>query len=74
MNKPATPSESDKSPVWCITGCSTGFGLELTRQAVERGYRTVVTARELANVDELRREFAAGEAVARGADFRSAVV
>jgi NAD(P)-dependent dehydrogenase (short-subunit alcohol dehydrogenase family) len=29
-----------------ITGCSTGFGLELAKQAIERGYRTVVTARD----------------------------
>jgi NAD(P)-dependent dehydrogenase (short-subunit alcohol dehydrogenase family) len=33
-------------PVWFITGCSTGFGLELARQAIEKGYRTVVTARD----------------------------
>lgn len=34
------------APVWFITGCSTGFGLELARQAIARGHRTVVTARE----------------------------
>jgi len=33
-------------PVWFITGCSTGFGRELARQAIELGYRTVVTARD----------------------------
>jgi NAD(P)-dependent dehydrogenase (short-subunit alcohol dehydrogenase family) len=33
-------------PVWFITGCSTGFGLELARQSIERGYRTVLTARD----------------------------
>ena len=33
-------------PVWLITGCSTGFGLELAKQAIERGYRTVITARD----------------------------
>jgi len=33
-------------PVWFITGCSTGFGLELAKQAIEHGYRTVVTARD----------------------------
>jgi NAD(P)-dependent dehydrogenase (short-subunit alcohol dehydrogenase family) len=33
-------------PVWFITGCSTGFGHELARQAIENGYRTVVTARD----------------------------
>jgi NAD(P)-dependent dehydrogenase (short-subunit alcohol dehydrogenase family) len=33
-------------PVWFITGCSTGFGMELAKQAIERGYRTVMTARD----------------------------
>jgi len=33
-------------PVWFITGCSSGFGLELAKVAIEHGYRTVVTARD----------------------------
>jgi NAD(P)-dependent dehydrogenase (short-subunit alcohol dehydrogenase family) len=33
-------------PVWFLTGCSTGFGLELAKQAIKHGYRTVVTARD----------------------------
>lgn len=41
---------STDAPVWFITGCSTGFGLELTKQAIERGFRTVVTARDLAKL------------------------
>jgi NAD(P)-dependent dehydrogenase (short-subunit alcohol dehydrogenase family) len=32
--------------VWFITGCSTGFGLELAKQAIENGFRTVITARD----------------------------
>lgn len=32
--------------VWFITGCSTGFGRELAKQAIEHGYSTVVTARD----------------------------
>jgi NAD(P)-dependent dehydrogenase (short-subunit alcohol dehydrogenase family) len=39
------PAASEK-PVWFITGCSTGFGRELAKCALERGYRTVVTARD----------------------------
>jgi NAD(P)-dependent dehydrogenase (short-subunit alcohol dehydrogenase family) len=38
-------------PVWFITGCSTGFGLELARQAIEHGYRTVMTARDPAKLE-----------------------
>ena len=37
--------------VWFITGCSTGFGRELSRAALARGYRVVVTAR---NPDDVR--------------------
>jgi NAD(P)-dependent dehydrogenase (short-subunit alcohol dehydrogenase family) len=32
--------------VWFITGCSTGFGRELTRQLLDRGQRVVATARD----------------------------
>ena len=35
------------NPVWFITGCSTGFGLELARLTLARGWRTVLTARQL---------------------------
>lgn len=50
MNKQATPSQASAAPVWLITGCSTGFGLEIVRQAIERGYRTVITARDPAKL------------------------
>jgi NAD(P)-dependent dehydrogenase (short-subunit alcohol dehydrogenase family) len=42
---------SDSTPVWFITGCSTGFGLELAKQVIERGYRTVMTARHPAPLE-----------------------
>ena len=38
-------------PVWFITGCSTGFGLELSKQAIQLGYRTVMTARDPAKLE-----------------------
>ncbi len=40
-----------QSPVWFITGCSTGFGRELATLVLSRGWRAVVTAR---NPDHLR--------------------
>ena len=40
-------------PVWFITGCSTGFGRELAKHVLELGYRTVVTARNPADVKDL---------------------
>ncbi|MBV9656416.1 MAG: SDR family NAD(P)-dependent oxidoreductase [Acetobacteraceae bacterium] len=46
---------SDPSPVWLITGCSTGFGRELARAVLARGYRAVVTARDKARVADIVR-------------------
>jgi NAD(P)-dependent dehydrogenase (short-subunit alcohol dehydrogenase family) len=40
-------------PVWFITGCSTGFGRELARLVVDRGWRAVVTARDSTKVADL---------------------
>ena len=51
---------SREKPVWFITGCSTGFGRELARQVLELGFRTVVTARNPADVKDLA---ALGEAL-----------
>ncbi|KTS33940.1 short-chain dehydrogenase [Methylobacterium indicum] len=41
------------TPVWLITGCSTGFGRELARLVLDRGWRAVVTARDAARVADL---------------------
>ena len=41
------------SPVWFITGCSTGFGRELATRVLERGWRAVVTARNRESVADL---------------------
>ena len=38
------------SPVWMITGCSTGFGHELARHCIALGRQTVVTARDPASL------------------------
>jgi len=46
MNTKVSKSIVTEPPVWFITGCSTGFGLELAKQAIEHGYRTVMTARD----------------------------
>ncbi|GGD92829.1 short-chain dehydrogenase/reductase [Aureimonas endophytica] len=44
---------SDASPVWFVTGCSTGFGKELAKLLLARGWRVAATAREAARLDEL---------------------
>ncbi|AYC99566.1 oxidoreductase [Neorhizobium sp. NCHU2750] len=41
------------SPVWFITGCSTGFGHELAKLAIARGFQTVVTARDKGRLADL---------------------
>lgn len=56
INKPAAAGK----PVWFITGCSTGFGRELAKHALERGYRTVVTAR---NPEEVKSLAGSGDAL-----------
>jgi NAD(P)-dependent dehydrogenase (short-subunit alcohol dehydrogenase family) len=43
----------ENSAVWFITGCSTGFGRELAKMLLERGYRTVVTARNPQQIQDL---------------------
>jgi NAD(P)-dependent dehydrogenase (short-subunit alcohol dehydrogenase family) len=41
------------NPVWLITGCSTGFGRELAKLVLERGWRAVVTARDTSKVADI---------------------
>jgi len=44
---------ASSTPVWFITGCSTGFGRELARLVLSRGWRAVVTARNPEQVADL---------------------
>ncbi len=44
---------SQETPVWFITGCSTGFGRELAKLVLDRGWRAVVTARDRARLADL---------------------
>ena len=60
MATTSSQSAITEKPVWLITGCSTGFGRELAKHVLERGYRTVVTAR---NSDEVNDLAAMGEAL-----------
>jgi NAD(P)-dependent dehydrogenase (short-subunit alcohol dehydrogenase family) len=45
--------ENTKSPVWFITGCSTGFGRELAKLILGRGWKAVITARNIDQVKDL---------------------
>lgn len=41
------------SRVWFITGCSSGFGLLLAKEALRRGERVIATARDTSTLNEL---------------------
>jgi NAD(P)-dependent dehydrogenase (short-subunit alcohol dehydrogenase family) len=43
----------NEKPVWFITGCSTGFGRELAKILLARGYRVVATARDPNKIADL---------------------
>ncbi len=60
-----------QGPVWLITGCSTGFGRELARGVLARGWRAAVTARRGADVADLA-EGSDGRALALDLDVTDA--
>ncbi|OLN81705.1 putative oxidoreductase YusZ [Colletotrichum chlorophyti] len=41
------------SPVWFITGASSGFGLEIAKEALTRGHRVIATARSPSKLSDL---------------------
>ncbi len=43
----------ERSRVWLITGCSTGFGRHLAEAALNQGDRVIVTARNLGQIEDL---------------------
>ena len=46
-------ADAPSKPVWFITGCSTGFGRELSLILLKRGYRVVATARDKSKVEDI---------------------
>ena len=46
-------SNNEQAPVWFITGCSTGFGRELTKRLLAQDYRVVATARDAGKIQDL---------------------
>jgi NAD(P)-dependent dehydrogenase (short-subunit alcohol dehydrogenase family) len=41
------------TPVFLVTGCSSGFGRELAQRVIQRGWRVIATARNVAQVADL---------------------
>lgn len=58
------------TPVWFITGCSTGLGRELAKRVLGRGWRVVVTARDQSRVADLVQGFD-GHALALALDVNN---
>jgi NAD(P)-dependent dehydrogenase (short-subunit alcohol dehydrogenase family) len=50
----STPAST---PVWFITGCSTGFGRELAFAVLDKGWRAVVTARQPGSLAEFSERY-----------------
>ncbi|KAI0129166.1 hypothetical protein BJ170DRAFT_362289 [Xylariales sp. AK1849] len=49
----ATPQVSKKPLTWLITGCSSGFGLQLTRHALAAGHTVIATSRNPSRTPDL---------------------
>jgi NAD(P)-dependent dehydrogenase (short-subunit alcohol dehydrogenase family) len=45
--------ENSNKPVWFVTGCSTGFGRELVKLILSRGWKAVITARNTSQIEDL---------------------
>ena len=45
--------ENTKKPVWFITGCSTGFGRELAKLILSKGWNAVITARKADKISDI---------------------
>lgn len=46
-----------KDKVWMISGCSTGFGRSLALKVLQAGYKAVLTARKISDVQEIVDEY-----------------
>jgi NAD(P)-dependent dehydrogenase (short-subunit alcohol dehydrogenase family) len=62
---------AQETPVWFITGCSTGFGRDLALAVLNKGWRAVITARDLDRAREIAEGFA-GNAFALRLDVTDA--
>ena len=51
-------SQDRSTPVWFITGCSTGLGRALAQRVLEHGHRAVVTARRADQISDVVADYA----------------
>jgi NADP-dependent 3-hydroxy acid dehydrogenase YdfG len=50
--------KNSDQPVWFVTGCSTGFGRELVKLILKRGWNAVITARSTDQITDLAEGYA----------------
>lgn len=43
--------------IWLITGCSTGFGRELAKQVLKKGYKAGVAARNIEDIEDIINDY-----------------
>lgn len=63
---------SQQQKVWLISGCSTGFGREIAEAALRAGYKVVVTARQLASINDFAERYGS-QVLALSMDITDAV-
>ncbi|KAJ7339781.1 hypothetical protein DFH08DRAFT_246915 [Mycena albidolilacea] len=54
-NQPNMSEQRNNSPVFLITGCSTGLGREVALAALKSGFRVIATARRLEALSDLQK-------------------
>ncbi|KAK3397941.1 hypothetical protein B0T20DRAFT_354072 [Sordaria brevicollis] len=50
----STPTSTPSTPVWLITGCTSGFGRSIAFEALRRGHHVIATARTSSRLSELQ--------------------
>ncbi len=53
MTSTTKASRQSETPVWFITGCSTGFGRQIAQHVLKLGYRVVLTSRDPGDVQDM---------------------
>lgn len=63
MASSSSAPDTTTTPVWLITGSTSGFGQAIAREALARGHHVIATARRGASAGRLEALRAAGAAV-----------
>ncbi|KAF2203501.1 NAD(P)-binding protein [Delitschia confertaspora ATCC 74209] len=53
MSQPQPISQTQESPVWFITACTSGFGKHIALEALSRGHKVIATSRDSSRLSDL---------------------